>query len=367
MLPLSPLTGTIRRSPRMFVPLLVSAGRRRVATTAVPITAAKLTSNAKETKDTPHVGTEGLHIKDMLPPLEAAENKHITGDWVLFHPVYTPGELKAVDVLHRTPETLSDKFAYRLVRLCRWGFDFVSGYKHMPIPPGSNMSLEELRKGQYVMDEKQWLTRILFLESIAGVPGMVGATLRHLKSIRLMRRDSGWIHTLLEEAENERMHLMTFFALRDPGIALRALVLAAQGVFYNIFFLSYIVSPKTCHRFVGHLEEEAVRTYTHAIEELEKGHLPEWENKDAPSIAKDYWRLEENATIRDVLYAVRSDETTHRFVNHSLGNLEPTDVNPFAIREPDMHTKGKHIEFTREKSAEYVKDADNLIRRHSSD
>jgi hypothetical protein len=229
------------------------------------------------------------------------------------------------------------------------------------------MSLEELRKGKYVMDEKQWMTRILFLESIAGVPGMVAGTLRHLKSIRLMRRDSGWIHTLLEEAENERMHLMTFFTLRDPGIALRALVLAAQGVFYNIFFFSYIVSPKTCHRFVGYLEEEAVRTYTHAIEELERGHLPEWEHKDAPSIAKDYWRLEENATIKDVLYAVRSDETTHRFVNHSLGNLEDTDVNPFAIREPDMHTKGKHIEFTREKAAKYVKDADNLIQKHSSD
>jgi len=69
------------------------------------------------------------------------------------------------------------------------------------------------------------------------------------------------------------------------------------------------------------------------------------EHKEAPSIAKDYWRLAENATIKDVLYAVRSDETTHRFVNHSLGNLEATDVNPFAVREPDMHTKGKHIEY----------------------
>jgi len=58
-----------------------------------------------------------------------------------------------------------------------------------------------------------------------------------------MRRDSGWIHTLLEEAENERMHLMTFMTLRNPGIALRALVLAAQGVFYNIFctFLSRLL------------------------------------------------------------------------------------------------------------------------------
>jgi hypothetical protein len=69
------------------------------------------------------------------------------------------------------------------------------------------------------------------------------------------------------------------------------------------------------------------------------------EKMAAPPIAKDYWRLPENATIKDVLYAVRSDESTHRFVNHSLGNLEPNDVNPFAMREPDMHVKGKSIEY----------------------
>jgi hypothetical protein len=69
------------------------------------------------------------------------------------------------------------------------------------------------------------------------------------------------------------------------------------------------------------------------------------EKMAAPSIAKDYWRLPENAMIKDVLYAVRSDESTHRFVNHSLGNLEPDDINPFAIREPDMHVKGRTIEY----------------------
>jgi len=109
-----------------------------------------------------------------------------------------------------------------------------------------------------------------------------------------------------------------------------------------------------------------VVTYTHAIEELERGHLPKWEKMAAPAIAKDYWRLPENATIKDVLYAVRSDETTHRFVNHSLGNLESDDVNPFAIREPDMHVMGKNIEFTRERAAKYVNDSDKLIRDHTS-
>ena len=54
------------------------------------------------------------------------------------------------------------------------------------------------------MTESKWLQRMIFLETIAGVPGMVAGMLRHLRSLRLMQRDNGWIHTLLEEAENER-------------------------------------------------------------------------------------------------------------------------------------------------------------------
>ncbi len=64
-------------------------------------------------------------------------------------------------------------------------------------------------------------------------------------------------------------------------------------------------------------------------------------DQPAPEIAEDYWRLKHDANLLDVIYAVRSDESTHRFVNHSLANLnDKTDVNPFAIREPDMHIKG---------------------------
>jgi len=39
---------------------------------------------------------------------------------------------------------------------------------------------------------------------------MVAGMNRHMKSLRTLREDSGWIHHLLEEAENERMHLITF-------------------------------------------------------------------------------------------------------------------------------------------------------------
>ena len=67
-------------------------------------------------------------------------------------------------------------------------------------------------------------------------------------------------------------------------------------------------------------------------------------NEPAPDIAKDYWHLAPDAKLLDVIYAVRSDESTHRFVNHSFANLNvATDVNPFAFREPDMHVKGKKL------------------------
>jgi ubiquinol oxidase len=73
----------------------------------------------------------------------------------------------------------------------------VTGYKERKVPANTTMSLEELRKKGYVLTEAQWMYRILFLETIAAVPGMAAATIRHLQSLRLMRRDSGWIHTLL--------------------------------------------------------------------------------------------------------------------------------------------------------------------------
>ena len=41
--------------------------------------------------------------------------------------------------------------------------------------------------------------RIIFLETVAAVPGMIAAMTRHLRSLRHMQRDYGWIHTLLGE------------------------------------------------------------------------------------------------------------------------------------------------------------------------
>jgi len=183
------------------------------------------------------------------------------------------------------------------------------------------------------LTEAQWLIRFVFLESIAGVPGMVGGMLRHLNSLRRMKRDNGWIETLLEESYNERMHLLTFMKMCEPGWFMKMMIIGAQGVFFNSLFVSYLISPKIVHRFVGYLEEEAVHTYTRAIKEIEDGNVPKWSdpNFQIPDIAIQYWNMPEGKrTMRDLILYIRADEATHRGVNHTLGNLnQKEDPNPF--------------------------------------
>jgi ubiquinol oxidase len=215
--------------------------------------------------------------------------------------------------------------------MMRWCFDRATGYRHDKTVAEGLKDPILATSNRYAMTEDKWVTRFIFLESIAGVPGMVGGMVRHLHSLRVVRRDNGWIGTLLEESQNERMHLLTFLQFRQPGPFMRIMLLAGQGVFFNIFFISYLLSPATCHRFVGYLEEEAVITYSRTIADLEAGKLPRWTNMEAPQIAKEYFKLEPGKDlVKDLLLVIKADEAKHREVNHTLANLEQkVDANPF--------------------------------------
>ncbi|MBL8553865.1 MAG: alternative oxidase [Phenylobacterium sp.] len=198
----------------------------------------------------------------------------------------------AVDlaVAHR-PRGVSDRLAYGFVKALRFCADtfFAKRYGH----------------------------RAVVLETVAAVPGMVGATLNHLKCLRRMCDDRGWIKTLMDEAENERMHLMTFIEVAKPTAFERFVVLAAQWIFYLFFFGLYLISPRTAHRVVGYFEEEAVISYTHYLAEIDEGRS---ENVPAPAVAVRYWNLPADATLRDVVEVVRADEAHHRDVNHGFAN-----------------------------------------------
>jgi ubiquinol oxidase len=190
---------------------------------------------------------------------------------------------------HIAPKSMSDRVAFAFVKLLRFCADtfFAHRYGH----------------------------RAVVLETVAAVPGMVGGLWQHLRALRMMRDDDGWIRTLLDEAENERMHLMTFVKIAQPNWFERALIIAVQMVFYNFYFFLYLFAPRTAHRVVGYFEEEAVISYTGYLAEVDAGRH---ENIAAPQIAIDYWQLPGDARLRDVIIAVRADEAEHRDVNHAF-------------------------------------------------
>ena len=149
---------------------------------------------------------------------------------------------------HRKPKDFSDRIALGITLVLRFIADtfFAKRYGH----------------------------RAVVLETVAGVPGMVAGMWQHLRSLRGMKHDSrGWIKTLLDEAENERMHLMIFIEIAKPSTFERYVILFTQAVFWNFYFLLYVFFPKIAHRMVGYFEEQAVISYTQYLEEIEAGEI----------------------------------------------------------------------------------------------
>ena len=217
--------------------------------------------------------------------------------------------------VHHVPKALSDRIAYGFTKALRFCADtfFAKRYGH----------------------------RAIVLETVAAVPGMVGATINHLKCLRRMCDDKGWIRTLMDEAENERMHLMTFVDVAHPTLFERLVILGVQWVFYLAFFALYLVSARTAHRVVGYFEEEAVLSYTLYLKEIDEGRS---NNVAAPEIAKRYWNLPEDAMLRDVVLVVRADEAHHRDVNHGFANeLGGLPVDQAKIAPSPYHETGIKI------------------------
>jgi ubiquinol oxidase len=207
------------------------------------------------------------------------------------HDVAFANALAADNLHHHVPQDFRDRMALRLVKFMRVFADkfFSDRYGH----------------------------RAVVLETVAAVPGMVGGLLQHLKALRQIRDDQGWIKELIEEADNERMHLMTFIKIAQPSRFERVLIATTQLVFYNAYFFLYLFAPHVAHRVVGYLEEEAVVSYTQYLEKIDAGEI---ENVAAPKIAKDYWNLPDDARLREVVIVIREDEAGHRDKNHDFAN-----------------------------------------------
>ena len=213
---------------------------------------------------------------------------------------------------HHKPQDLSDKIAFAFTKFLRFLADtfFKKKYGH----------------------------RAVVLETVAAVPGMVAGMLLHLKSLRKMQDDKGWIKILLDEAANERMHLMTFIKIAKPTFVERLIIMIAQFIFILMYLFIYLISQKTAHRIVGYFEEEAVISYTEYLNEIEEGKI---ENIKAPEIAINYWNLPLNSRLKDVVKVIRDDEAGHRDVNHSFADILNDKKNKKVFEEEDEKEKEK--------------------------
>lgn len=196
------------------------------------------------------------------------------------------------DFYHYEPKTFSDKVTRFVVHMAARGAD--------------------------LLFRKRYGHRAIVLETVAAIPGMVGGLLQHMKCLRhIIRDDHGWIKTLVDEAENERIHLVVYSLIARPTIFEHILIVIVQFFVYILYFLAYILSPRIAHRFVGYLEEEAVHSYTKYLEEID---AHPHQNVAAPDVAIRYWKLPPDAHLREVVIATRADEMVHRDVNHSFAN-----------------------------------------------
>jgi len=165
---------------------------------------------------------------------------------------------------------------------------------------------------------KRYGHRAVVLETVAGVPGMVAGVWMHFKSLRAMKAGYGeQIREMLDEAENERMHLMFFIEIAKPNSIERFVVLSAQVIFGLFYLFMYVFFTKTAHRMIGYFEDEAVRSYTEYLEIVEAGKV---ENTPAPHIAINYYKLGSDAKLSDLISCVRADEQHHSEKNHHYAN-----------------------------------------------
>lgn len=243
------------------------------------------------------------------------------------------------------PQTFSDKVVNKFMYGLYHVFNFVTGYE------AKDPTVRAI----------QW--RLILLESIAGLPGFVAAGFRHFRSLRRLRSDHGWIPTLLEEAENERMHLLLCLNTFKASSLTRYIVLGGQYIMAPFLMMVYLVHPKSMHRFVGYLEETACTTYVNVINKIQtpgtKLHAA-WANTPAPQMGIGYYRLPKDAMWVDCLKCMMADEANHRDVNHTFADMKTDDPNPFLAMHKENAYFAWRLDAEGKPAWEKIRDVENI-------
>ena len=75
----------------------------------------------------------------------------------------------------------------------------------------------------------------------------------------------------------------------------------------------YAFFTRTAHRMIGYFEDEAVASYSEYLKLVESGVI---ENIAAPVLAINYYDMQKDARLSDLIIRVRADEMHHSDTNH---------------------------------------------------
>jgi ubiquinol oxidase len=92
---------------------------------------------------------------------------------------YPHDTMENLKIQHFKPEKMADWAAFWAVQWLMLMINLMSGFYFGP------------------MTEIKWLRRTFLMETVSLIPGMVGSICRYLRTLRMMKRDRGWIHHLL--------------------------------------------------------------------------------------------------------------------------------------------------------------------------
>ncbi|CAG8568369.1 8010_t:CDS:2 [Racocetra fulgida] len=148
-------------------------------------------------------------VESHIPPEILLDTRHpepIRHEIVESEKPLKSNDLENIDVklnFHREPVTIADKVAYQVIKLIRLPVDWFF--------------------------KKKYIHRAVVLETIAGVPGMVGGTVRHLQSLRKLKHDGEIDAGNIPNIKNIPDIAIDYWHLDRETATLRDLVLAVRA------------------------------------------------------------------------------------------------------------------------------------------
>ena len=171
---------------------------------------------------------------------------------------------------------------------------------------------------------KYFIYYLLFLETFARSSSAAASQWIHLKCLQKVKYDRDWIKILTNQAENERIHLITIIEIIQPKLFVRLLIIFGQITYQILYLFLYIIFPRTAHRFIGYSREESARDYNNYLEHLENDVSL---NINASQISIKHWNLDSKAKLIDVVKLISKDKMNHATINHKVADTIDEDKN----------------------------------------